>query len=137
MRTAIDTNILSAIWSGEPSARQLAGRLGAARLDGALLIAPAVFSELHAYPGATADFIAGFLKATGIAVDWKLEEAVWLETGLRFARYDVRRRTSAGSGPRRLMADFLIGAHALLQADRLFTLDPKIYEQDFPEVRMY
>jgi predicted nucleic acid-binding protein len=35
------------------------------------------------------------------------------------------------------MVDFLIGAHALLQADRLFTLDPKIYEQDFPEVRMY
>jgi predicted nucleic acid-binding protein len=35
-----------------------------------------------------------------------------------------------------LLADFLIGSHALVQADRLLTLDPHRYSQDFPEVRL-
>jgi predicted nucleic acid-binding protein len=35
-----------------------------------------------------------------------------------------------------LLADFLIGAHALVQADQLLTLDSTRYSQDFPEVRL-
>jgi hypothetical protein len=136
VRTAIDTNVISAIWSGEPSAPDLARRLSIAKLDGALLLCPAVFSELHAYPGATADFIANFLRDTGIVVDYRLENRLWSETGKRFAQYAERRRESSGSNPRRLLADFIIGAHALLQADRLFTLDPKVYQQDFSELKL-
>jgi predicted nucleic acid-binding protein len=33
-------------------------------------------------------------------------------------------------------ADFVIAAHALIQADRLMTLDPKRYRQDFPKLRL-
>jgi hypothetical protein len=136
LRTAIDTNVFSSIWSGEPTSRELAARLGAARLEGALLISPAVFAELHAYPGATHIFVANFLKQTSVVVDFRLEEEVWIETGKRFARYAARRRESQGNGPRRLLADFLVGAHALVQADRLMTLDAKMYQQNFPEVRL-
>jgi len=136
VRTALDSNVISAIWSGEPSAPQLARQLAAAKREGALLISPAVFAELHAYPGATPNFVSGFLVKTGLAVDYRLEEAVWLESGIRFARYAQRRRQASESGPRRLLADFLIGAHALLQADRFMTLDARIYEHDFPELKL-
>ncbi len=105
-------------------------------MDGALLISPFVFAELLAYPGATEAYVRGFLEATGVVVDLKMEERVWTEAGLRFARYAARRRRSSGIDPRRLLADFLIGAHALVQADRLMTLDPRRYSQDFPEVRL-
>lgn len=136
MRTAIDSNVVSAIWSGEPSTPELVAKLDEARLKGALLISPFVLAELHAYPGATEVFIRGFLSSTGVAVDYRLEERIWAETGRRFARYAARRRESSGTGPKRLLADFLIGTHALVQADQLLTLDPRRYSQDFPEVRL-
>jgi predicted nucleic acid-binding protein len=136
VRTAIDSNVFSAIWSAESSATKLVTQLGEARQAGALLISPFVFVELHAYPGATEAFIRGFLEATGVVVDLRLEERIWAETGRRFALYAARRRQSSGTGPKRLLADFLIGAHALVQADRLLTLDPQRYSQDFPEVRL-
>jgi predicted nucleic acid-binding protein len=132
MRTAIDTNVLSAIWSSEPSAEKATVKLGEAKMEGALLICPVVFAELLAYPGATEPFVLGFLEATGIVIDYRLEERVWNETGRRFARYGIRRRKATGEGPRRLLADFLIGSHALIQAERLLTFDPTRYAQDFP-----
>lgn len=136
MRTAIDTNVVSAIWSSEQSAEKAAVKLGEAKMEGALLISPVVFAELLAYPGATEPFVFGFLEATGIVIDYRLEERVWNETGRRFADYAIRRRKATGERPRRLLADFLIGAHALVQAERLFTLDPTRYSQDFPELRL-
>jgi len=136
MRTAIDTNVFSAIWSGEPPAERIAAQLGEARMEGALVISPFVFAELLAYPRATEAFVRGFLEATGVELVTKIEERVWTETGRRFARYAARRRKAAGEGPRRLLVDYLIGAHALVQAERLLTLDPKVYQQDFPELRL-
>ena len=136
MRTAIDANIISSIWSGEPTAEKIVEQLGIAQQEGVLLISPFAFAELHAYPGVTADDIHSFLNATGIVVDYKLEERIWAEAGLRYARYAARRRQATGEGPRRLLADFLIGSHALVQAERLLTLDPKVYRQDFPELRL-
>lgn len=137
MRTALDSNVLSALWSAEPSTPRLLQQLAEASAAGAVLIAPVVYAELHAYPGATQEWLDRFLDATGVAVDFGLETQVWREAGTRYARYAERRRKTAGSQPRRLLADFLIGAHALLQADRLLTLDPKVYRQDFPELVIF
>ncbi len=136
MRTAIDTNVFSAILSGEPSAPALVAQLGAAKLEGALKVSAAVFAELHAYPGATQRFLSGFFEATGVMVDYPLEDQVWNEAGKRFALYAIRRRKSSGTSPKRLLADFIIGAHALIQADRFMTLDPRRYTQDFPELHL-
>ena len=136
MRTAIDSNIFSSIWSWEPSAEKVAEQLGKAKQEGALIISPFVFAELHAHPKMTADSVRGFLESVGVDVDLKIDERVWAIAGLRYARYSARRRQATGVGPRRLLADFLIGAHALVQADRLLTLDPKVYRQDFPELRL-
>jgi len=68
-------------------------------------------------------------------VDFQLGEPVWVDAGRRYWRYAGHRRKS-GSGPKRLLADFLIGAHALLQADRLMSLDPIRYKHYFPELKL-
>jgi len=71
-----------------------------------------------------------------IAVDFDLGEDVWRLAATSFAAYAVRRRRSGGGSPKRLVADFLIAAHALLRADRLMTRDAKRYSQDFPNLRL-
>jgi predicted nucleic acid-binding protein len=135
MRTAIDTNVISAVWTKEPGAGSVLQQLGVAKAAGALLIAPVVFAELLAYPGASEAFVHRFVEDTGIAVEFDLSQAVWVEAGRRFARHAERRRRNQGH-PKRLLADFIIGSHALQQADRLMTLDPTRYKQDFPELNL-
>jgi predicted nucleic acid-binding protein len=136
VRTAIDTNILSALWSDERTATELAQQLGSARSHGALLISPIVYAELLAYPKATESFVNGFLSDTGITVDFAIEETVWVDAGRRFAHYAGRRRNEGHRVPKRLLADFLVGSHALLQADRLMSLDANRYKQYFPELKL-
>ena len=136
MRTAIDTNILSALWSNEAGARKIPRQLGDAKGQGALLIAPVVYVELLAYPKATESFVNDFLSETGITVDFQMEPAVWVDAGRRFAQHADRRRKSGSGESKRLLADFLVGSHALLQADRLMSLDPARYKQYFPELKL-
>jgi predicted nucleic acid-binding protein len=136
MRTAIDTNVFSAIWSGESSVSIILAKLSMAKSEGALLICPAVFAELLAFPGASPTFVGGMLEATAVTVDFRLEETVWEEAGQRYAKYAIRRRASRGDSPRRILTDFLIGAHAWVQAERLLTLDEGIYRRNFPELKL-
>lgn len=134
MRTAIDTNILSALWSGERLASAVSEALDQAATDGGLVVCAAVYAELRAHPKAKLDFVDDFLSSTGIAIDFDLGEPVWREASVRFAKYAARRRASRGGGAKRLLADFIVGAHALLRADRLLTLDQSPYSRDFPEL---
>jgi predicted nucleic acid-binding protein len=136
VRTAIDTNILSALWSSEAAAVNIAQQLGNARNYGALLISPVVYAELLAYPKATESFVNGFLSDTGIIVDFAIEETVWVDAGRRYAHYAGRRRKEGHGTPKRLLADFLIGSHALSQADQLMSLDATRYKQYFPELKL-
>ena len=132
MRSAVDTNVLSAVWDQEPTAMRLTRLLGDARRQGSLVLCAAVFAETLAHPRANEAFIRKFLADTDITVDFDLEERVWLEAGRRYARYSERRRHSSKEQPKRMLADFVIGAHALLTADRLITLDRRRYSRDFP-----
>ena len=136
MRTALDTNVLSALWSHEPLASQIATQLADARAQGGLVICAPVYAELLAHPSAGESFVDEFLGETGITVDFVLEEDVWRSAAQSFAAYARRRRRSAGGSPKRLLVDFVIAAHALLRADRLMTLDATRYRQDFPKLRI-
>ena len=135
MRTAIDTNILSALWSGEPLASAVSEVLDQAATDGGLVVSAVVYAELLAHPKAKLDFVDGFLSSTGISIDFDLGEPVWREASIRFSKYANRRRASRGGRAKRLLADFIVGAHALLSADRLLTLDRSRYSRDFPELQ--
>ena len=100
------------------------------------MIAAPVYAELLAYPYATREFLERFLDGGAIEVDFELKPEVWKEAARRFARYATRRRQAEVGQPLRLLADFIIGAHALLHADRLLTLDVTRYRRDFPELRL-
>jgi predicted nucleic acid-binding protein len=136
VRTALDTNILSALWSSEPLAPQISSRLAEMYSEGGLVICGPVYIELFAHPSVSKSFIHEFLKETGIAVDFVLDEPVWNMAADAFAAYAQRRRRSAAGTPKRLPADFLVAAHASLHADRLMTLDATRYRQDFPKLRI-
>jgi predicted nucleic acid-binding protein len=136
MRTALDTNILSPLWSGALAAATIAAQLSKARAEGALVVSAPVFVELAAVPSLNVQTVRKALAETAIAIDFNLEEEVWMLAAETFAAYAIRRRRSGGGSPKRLPADFLIASHALLRADRLMTRDANRYNQDFPNLRL-
>lgn len=135
MTTAIDTNVLIALWNENDSLNSSAhSALDAALSGGGLVIAVPVFAELLAAPSRTEAFLDSFCRETGIAVDWDLTEAVWRLAGRAFEQYVARRRRQRDFGPRRILADFLIGAHAMQNGFRLLTLDDRLYRAAFPRL---
>ncbi len=136
MRTAIDTNVLLALWAGEASAEKASRFLDLAMGQGALVISPIVYVEGLGNPSISEDAMNEFLESTRITVDWSLERRVWGLAALRFEQYAKRQPTHGSGEVRRLPADFIIGAHATLHADRLVTLDQRRYRADFPELML-
>jgi len=134
MRTAIDTNVISALWSGEPASQGMAALLGRAQNEGGLVICAPVYVELLAYPKASRTFVQQFLERTRVVTDFLLDEAVWQEAGTAYGTYAQRPRRPKDNTPKRLLVDFIVGAHALLKADRLLTLDAARYRAAFPKL---
>jgi hypothetical protein len=135
MTTAIDTNILVALWNEDDSLNTLArSALDAALGRGSLVIAAPVFAELLAAPSRDEAFLDSFCRETGISVDWNLDEVIWRTAGRAFQLYVARRRKQRGSGQRRILADFLIGAHAIQNGFRLLTMDHRLYRAAFPRL---
>ncbi len=133
MTTAIDTNVIVALWDKDDAVNSAAqSALDAALRRGHLAIPAPVFAELLACPGRSEAFLDAFLKDTGISVDWNLDEAIWRTAGLAFQKYASRRRKQRDYGPRRILADFLIGAYALEKRCHLLTLDDRLYRVSFP-----
>jgi predicted nucleic acid-binding protein len=136
LRISLDSNVISALWSAEPVASFASAKLNAIREENTLLICGPVFVELLAHPGASLESVEDFFSNTGMTVDFEITEKMWKEAGRRFSRYANRRRRSGGGHPRRLLADFLIGSYALLNADRLLTFNRERYSKDFPELQL-
>lgn len=136
MRTAADTNIFSALLSGDPnSAPEARIALTEAQARGSVVVCPAVYAELVA--GRTPETVDTFFSDKGIEVDWNIGKEVWREAGVRYAEYArTRMRQPDYSEPRRILADFIIGAHALKMADSLLTADAGIFSTYFPELRV-
>jgi predicted nucleic acid-binding protein len=137
MTTAIDTNIIVALWDKNDDLNSLAqSALDAALGRGNLAVAAPVFAELLAFPGRSESFLDSFFKDTGITVDWNLDESIWRAAGRAFQSHAARRRKQRDSGPRRILADFLIGAHALQRGYRLLTLDDRLFRAAFPGLQI-
>lgn len=137
MKSAVDTNVLVALWDEDDALNTIAQSVfdRAQRLGGLVVPAP-VYAELMALPGRTEPFLDQFFANTGMYVDWKFEERIWRSAGLAFQAFVKRRSRQAPVGPRRILADFLIGAYALAHGYQLLTLDDRLYRVAFPALTL-
>jgi predicted nucleic acid-binding protein len=132
MTTSVDTNVIVALWDKDPDVSTPAQRaLDAALGRGSLVLSGPVFAELMAAPGRTEAFLNRFCGETGLVVEFDLDEDIWRVAGRAFQAYASRRRKQRDPGPRRILADFLIGAHADHCGYRLLTLDDHLYRAAF------
>ncbi|GBF06396.1 hypothetical protein DAERI_080187 [Deinococcus aerius] len=124
----LDTNVLLTVLVGEPKAEAVLDFLSGAR--GLLVCGPVAAELTPSQPDAE-----GWLREYGIEVDWVLGRAVWKRVGEAHAEYVTRRRASGGGLSRRILTDYLIGAHAEVGGLPLFTLNPADYTS-FPKLEV-
>ena len=129
MISAVDTNVLLDVFRPDPQhGPQSAAWLQRAYDDGAVLVCDVVYAELVPFFGdrLTLDRALREVNATLSPID----SSIAYEAGMRWMRYRRSR------GPRtRIVADFLIGAHALDAADTFLTRDRGFYATYFPDLR--
>jgi predicted nucleic acid-binding protein len=155
MITAVDTNIiLDILIPGEPFAGSSKKLLDRHLSKGSMIIGEVVFAELSAhFP--TEKELGMFLSETGMRLVYSNERSLY-EAGARWAEYSRKgkkdRFSCAKCGnvfevacPRcaialrkrlHVLADFLIGAHALAHADCLLSRDLGVYKVYFSKLRV-
>lgn len=117
---SLDTSALIAIQAGEPRAPWVAEQLDAAH---SLLVCAPVIAELRPSLPDAENWVTSF----GIDIDWEFSRAMWQRIGDLHAEYALRRQKAGAGLPRRLVTDFLIGAHAEVRGYPLLTLNPADY----------
>lgn len=129
MITALDSSVLWAIIRREVGHERWLAALIRAASEGPLIISPIAFAELAPSTSSEAD-LDTFLKRLAISYDAITPAAAHL-AGLTFKKY------RQSGGPRmHLVPDFIIAAHAQVQANRLAATDRGYLRQWFPDLHL-
>ncbi len=129
MRTALDSSVLILLYRKQAGWEAWRDRLQHAAAEGEMIISPVVFAEYSiAYP--TLESARADLDRLHIFYE-PIEAASAYLAGQTFLRY--RRE----GGPRQhLIPDFLIAAHASVQAHRLAAIDRGFLRTYFPDLKL-
>ena len=128
---AVDTPILFDILIGDPRHAEASETcVGEALARDEVVVCAAVVAEVQAMLDTSEDLM-DILSSVGIRFEPMTESAA-----MRAGHMNKRYRSRGGKRSERVSADFLIGAHALMQCNGLITRDPGFYRDYFKGLKL-
>ena len=132
----LDTNVVQALMQESHGFQTTAVQLihKARDANHRLRLSPVAYAEAFGIPDFQQEIFDLFLNSIGIEIDWALPSVMWAMAGEAQIEHLARRRKYGLQSDKRVLPDFLIGAHALTRGAALMTFDENRYRTSYPKL---